>query len=62
MNKIIKIVGSIVVSVIMYAIPILTACSFAYAWDGFVRLILTLASLTQLVCLAFEVFFKGDTE
>ena len=40
-------IGVLVVTSILYAIPILTACSFIYGWDGFFRLVLIVASIIE---------------
>ena len=40
-------IGVLVVTSILYAIPILTACSFIYGWDGFFQLVLIVASIIE---------------
>lgn len=39
--------GMLVVTVILYAIPILTACSFIYDWGRFFQVVLIGASMTE---------------
>jgi hypothetical protein len=40
-------IGVFVVTTILYAIPILTACSFIYQWDGFFQVALIIASIIE---------------
>ena len=48
METIVYAIGVFVVAVILYAIPILTACSFIYKWDAFFQLMLIVASVIEL--------------
>ena len=47
MKIIVNLIGVFVVTVILYAIPILTACSLIYEWDGFFQLVLIVASIIE---------------
>lgn len=47
METIVYEIGVFVVSAILYAIPILTACSFIYEWDGFFQVVLIIASIIE---------------
>ena len=42
MKDIIYLIGLIIITAILYAIPIITVCSFFYEWDGFLRILLIL--------------------
>lgn len=48
MTIIIYEIGVFVVTVILYAIPILTACSFIYEWNGFFQTMLIIVSIIEL--------------
>ena len=50
--------GVCVVVAILYAIPILTACSFIYEWDGLLKLVMMLISTMELCVLAYFVQIK----
>ena len=52
MENIIYEIGVFVITVILYAIPILTACSFIYEWDGFIQLVLIVASMIEFLGLS----------
>ncbi len=52
--------GVFVVAVILYAIPILTACSFIYEWDGLLKLVMILISTIELCMLAYFIADKAD--
>lgn len=43
------IIGSIMASLVMYAIPVLLTCSFAFNWPGSAKFFLSIAMFTQLV-------------
>lgn len=47
MKTIVYEIGVFVVVTILYAIPILTACSFIYEWDEFFRVVLFIASMIE---------------
>lgn len=47
MTDIVYEIGVCVIAIILYAIPILTACSFIYEWDGFFQVILIVASMIE---------------
>lgn len=48
MENIVYVIGVYVVAAILYAIPILTACSFIYEWGGFFQFVLIVASAIEL--------------
>lgn len=48
MTIIIYEIGVFVVTVILYAIPILTTCSFIYEWNGFFQTMLIIVSIIEL--------------
>lgn len=60
METIIYEIGVFVITAILYAIPILTACSFIYGWDGFIQLVLIVASMIEFVELGFLIIDKTD--
>lgn len=47
MKAIVYIIGVFVVTAILYAIPILTICSFIYEWDGFLKTVLLMVSIIE---------------
>ena len=61
MKYIVYIIGMLVVTVILYAIPILTACSFIYNWGRFFQVVLIGASMTEY-CLQREMRWLFDKE
>ena len=58
--NIVKIIGSIVVSILLYAVPILTTCAFTLGWNKFVAYLLTIVSLTEFVCLVAFIIFRAE--
>ena len=61
MNSFIRIIGSVVLSLILYAIPILLACSFCLEWDFYISFVLIGVSLTEL-CYLTEFIFSNSKE
>ena len=57
MGKVVKIIGSIVCSLLMYSVPIVTTIAFVEHWDALIRLVLIFASATQLACLMVLVHY-----
>ena len=60
METIIYEIGVFVITAILYAIPILTACSFIYEWDGFFQLVLIVASMIEFCGLSTLIVDKSD--
>lgn len=47
MNVTFKVIGIIVITTLMIAIPILTACSFCYGWVGIIKFLLTILTTAE---------------
>lgn len=62
MNKVVSIIGGIVVSVILYAIPILTTCAFTLGWGGIISRLLLIVALVEFACLTFFVCEKTEED
>lgn len=60
MNAGVKIIGSIVLSFIIYSVPILTTCSFAYDWDGIIQFLLTFASFMEMLFLMAFIYDEAE--
>lgn len=60
METIIYEIGVFVITAILYAIPILTACSFIYEWDGFFQFVLVVASMIEFCGLSTLIVDKAD--
>ena len=54
--------GIFVLISILYAIPILTACSFIYEWDGFFQLVLIIASMIEFCGLGVLIVDKTSNK
>ena len=62
MKDIVYEIGVFVVTTILYAIPILTACSFIYEWDGFFQVMLIVASMIEFCGLSVLIADKVSRE
>lgn len=58
--KFIKIIGSVVFTVVLYALPILLTCSFAFSWIPFIKLVLLITNLLVFTVICAAVFDKVD--
>jgi hypothetical protein len=62
MNKLVRVIGSFIFSIIMYAVPILFAFSIAYKWNGFFIMLLSISAATQLLMLCMNVYDKSEDD
>lgn len=62
MKYIVYIIGVFVLTAILYAIPIITACSIIYEWDGLLRILLIMASIIEFLGLSVLIMDKVDRE
>ena len=60
MIKIVKIIGSIVVLILLYAVPILTTCAFTLGWDKYGAYLLAIASLAEFFCLITLIIYEAE--
>jgi hypothetical protein len=62
LDKLIRMIGSIVISVVLMSIPILCACSFALNWFVMFKIFFIWGTLTETVVLSIEIYFKAESE
>lgn len=62
MKYIVYIIGVFVLTAILYAIPIITACSIIYEWDGLLRILLIMTSIIEFLGLSVLIMDKVDRE
>ena len=62
MKVIVYFIGLLIVAAILYAIPIITACSIIYEWDGLLRILLIMASIIEFLGLSVLIMDKVDRE
>ena len=58
MNKLIKIIGSIVFTVVMYSVPILFSCSICLHWNAVFKLWFSIGVGLQLIAVYLAVMAK----
>ena len=59
MSGIVRVLGAVVFSAAMYAVPILTVCSYYFGWGGWV-LPLTIVALLQFVFVVLDVIERAE--
>lgn len=62
MSVILEIIGAIFLAIIMYIVPILTACAYIYNWDSGLRLLLILASVLEFIALCILIVKQALNE
>ena len=62
MKEFITVIGILLFSLLMYAIPIVLTLSFALNWDGSVQFVLLLIAIIQLalICVAVQFIMEND--
>lgn len=60
MNELFRIIGIVIFSIVMYAVPILFTLSFARNWGVEVQVPLLFLSLGQLICIIDKYIRKED--
>lgn len=60
MKLIIKVIGCMVVSAFLYAIPMVLAASLCFNWDGFWKLLYSVFGVAEYI--ALTAFVYGYTE
>lgn len=49
MSDLFRIIGAVIFSIVMYAVPILATCGFAFHWGAEVKVPLFFLSILQLI-------------
>lgn len=62
MSKIVRVLGAVVFSLLMYSTPIVLTLSFAYDWDGFYRWVCCIAAVGQLSALVAAVLYMAEED
>lgn len=63
MKELVRMIGSFVVSVVLYSMPILHVLSIVYHWGGYITFILSFMIAAEFIALVFFVYEKsGDGE
>ena len=62
MEAIVYMIGVFIVTAILYAIPIITACSIIYEWDGLLKILLIMVSIIEFCGLCILIDDKISKE
>jgi len=62
MKRTVLIIGSIIFALLMYAIPILTVCSFVYGWDGFIKTVLSIFVIGQIAVFCELIYSAAEED
>lgn len=60
MSSAIKITGSIVLSLLLYSIPVLNTCAFIYNWYGSIQFLLAATSFAETFFLASLIYWIAE--
>lgn len=61
-DAICKTIGCFVLSAVLFAIPVLTTCSFALSWDEGIQFMLCIVSMVEYLGLSVEINRKGEEQ
>lgn len=59
MDKITRIIGSIIMTILLYVIPIFATLSFIFEWAEGIEALFTVMSLIELICLFILIYSKA---
>ena len=59
-TRLLVIFGAMLVSAMMFALPILTALSFAFNWNGLVKILLVIATSGEYILVALGLTDRTD--
>ena len=62
MSSIIKVIGTLVFSIVMYSVPILFTCSILLHWHPFLKMLCVICAVLQLIALCFAVQAKAEDD
>ena len=62
MDAVLKTIGTVVLASLMIAVPILLPISFIYNWDGFVKLLLIMATVFVWGVIAISITIYAEME
>ena len=60
MKELVRLIGSLIVAVVLYSVPILHVFSVMYHWGAFIILILSLAVSAELLALSCFIYDKSE--
>lgn len=60
MNHIVKIIGTIVMTLVILGLPVLTCLSFVLKWDGLISIILVMIVVIEAVLVAGEIWERSE--
>ena len=60
MSKIVRVLGAIVFSLLMYSVPIIFTLSLVYDWDGFFQWVCCIAAMGQFSVVIAAVLYKTE--
>lgn len=60
MSDLFRIIGAVIFSIVMYAIPILATCSFTFHWSDEAQFLLTILCIMQFIYITLKNIKRED--
>lgn len=60
LESVVKVIGCLVISAIIFAIPCLATLAFALNWDAFLKYLLTILSISMIITMASAIYGSID--
>ena len=60
LTKVIKVIGSVIFTAILYALPILLTCSFAFSWIQPIKFFLVIINICLFTAICSMIFAKVE--
>ena len=62
MGKALRVIGAIVVSLLMYCIPVITTIAMLHHWDSFWQWLLVIMSICKLALVFELIYYFAESE
>lgn len=60
MNKIIRVIGTLILVILIWSVPVLFGCSLALPWALYVRFLLGIGTIGEIAVGGILIYFKTD--
>lgn len=62
MNKVIRVIGALVMAILSVSVPVLLGCSLAAPWAPYISLLLGLGTMGEIAVVCIRVYFEAEDE
>ena len=62
MNKVIRVIGALILAILIVSIPVLFGCSIASPWTPYVSLLLGIGTIGEIAIVAIWIYCETEDE